>query len=197
MATAKGLIVVLSGPSGVGKDTLISSWLKMNRSLRRIVTFTTRKPRPDERMGVDYHFVSSEEFQQRDNRNGFLESKQVHGNRYGTPLDDIEGYLESGIDALLKIDVQGAFEVKQKRPETVMLFVQPPSFATLEERLRKRGTDTPEEISRRLDTAKKEMAVIHDYDYLVTNDEVDRAVRQLQAILVAEHSRVGRVAIST
>ncbi len=192
LASNKGLVIILSGPSGVGKDTLIDKWTTMNRNLARLVTCTTREQRPGERIGVDYHFISEDEFDRMIERNAFLEYKKVMSCHYGSPLEDLQRMSAMGRDVILKIDVQGALEVKTKLPEAVMIFVQPPSLAVLEERLRSRSTENEDQMQLRLKTALKEIDEIPNYDYLVTNDIVDRAVHTLNSILVAEHSRVGR-----
>jgi len=184
------LLIVLSGPSGVGKDTLLDRLTRVCPSIHRSVTFTTRDPRPGERPGVDYNFVSTEDFRRMIDRGDFLEYAQVHGNLYGSSLRQVQEMREEGKDVVLKIDVQGGLLVKQKVTDAVMIFVGPPSLEELEHRLRGRYTDTEAAITKRLQDARKEIEQIPKYDYLVINDEIDAAVNKLHAIVVAERSRI-------
>ena len=187
----KGLIAVLSGPSGVGKDTVIDAWLARNADVRMVVTCTTREPRAGETDGVDYFFLSEPEFLDRVAAGRFLEHKLVHGHYYATPLDETERLLTEGLVALLKIDVQGGLTVKAARPDALMLFLAPPSMEELERRIRDRATDAEADIELRLANARGEMAQRGQYDYVVINDEVERAAKELDGIVAAERWRRG------
>lgn len=184
------LLIVLSGPSGVGKDTLLERLTEVCPDIDRSVTFTTREPRAGERPGVDYNFVSMEEFRLMIERGDFLEYAQVYGNFYGSSFRQVQEMRKMRRDVVLKIDVQGGLLVKQKVPEAVMVFVAPPSLEELEHRLRNRYTDTEAAITKRLLDARKEIEQIPRYDYLVVNDEVETAVRKLHAIVIAERARI-------
>ncbi len=186
----RGLLIVLSGPAGVGKDTLIERWQLVAPNLRRLVTYTTRPRAPGERHGLDYYFVSEEEFQQLIEQGAFLEYAQVHGHWYGTPLREMQEWRERGYDVVLRIDVQGGMQVKQRFPEAVLIFVSPPSLEELEARLRKRGRDDENAIRLRLENARKEMEYIPQYDYCITNDDLNRALETLRCILIAERHRI-------
>jgi guanylate kinase len=177
------MIVVLSGPSGVGKDTVIEAWRAVNPLVVRVVTATTRRPRPGETDGEDYHFMTVEEFNREVDSGAFLEHKCVHGNWYGTPGEDVDRLVAEGKTVVLKIDVQGAAEVKRLRPEAVRVFLMAPSLNVLRDRLAARGTDSPEEIERRLRNAMQEIEASRDYDHHVVNDDLDRAVQQLERIV--------------
>lgn len=186
----QGLLIVLSGPAGVGKDTLIEQWQLVAPNVRRLITYTTRPQTKMERHGLDYYFVSEEEFQQMVEEGAFLEYAHVHGNWYGTPLHKMEELRRAGRDVVLRIDVQGAMQVRQKFPEAVLIFVAPPSLEELERRLRKRGRDSEEAIQLRLENARREMEYIPQYDYVVVNDDINRALETLRCILIAERHRV-------
>lgn len=185
-----GMLIVLSGPSGVGKDTLLQRLEEVCPKIERCVTYTTRAPRPGEVPGVDYNFVTIEEFKRMIEAGDFLEHAQVHLDLYGTPLRSVIEIREDGNDAILKIDVQGALTVKQKVPDAIMIFVAPPSVKELERRLRARYTDSEGAMIKRLNDARKEIEQIPMYDYLVINDEVESAVDKLRCIVMAERSRV-------
>jgi len=184
------LLIVLSGPSGVGKDTLLERLIEICEDVHRSVTFTTREPREGERPGVDYHFVSMDEFRRMAEQGEFLEYAQVHGHLYGSSLRRVQEMRQMNQDVVLKIDVQGGLTVKQKVPEAVMVFIAPPSIEELEHRLRSRYTDSEEAITKRLLDARKEIEQIPRYDYLVVNDEVETAVEKLRAIITAERLRI-------
>ncbi|MCX6376106.1 MAG: guanylate kinase [Armatimonadetes bacterium] len=186
----RGRLIVLSGPSGVGKDTLLRRLVEVCPGIERCVTFTTRDPRPGEVAGVDYNFVSEDEFRRMIEADDFLEHAQVHLDLYGSPKSPCDAIRERGSDALLKIDVQGGLQVKRKAPDAIMIFVVPPSFEELERRLRARYTDSEESIRKRLQDARSEIAQIPHYDYLVVNDEVEPASDRLQSIVVAERLRI-------
>ncbi|MHB8638159.1 MAG: guanylate kinase [Fimbriimonadaceae bacterium] len=179
-----GRLVIFSGPSGVGKDTVLDAWRLRNPRVQRVVAATTRAPRPDEVDGVDYHFLTREAFLDKANCNEMLEYKEVFGNLYGTPVEGMERLLADGKVAVLKIDVKGALDVMAKRSDAVTVFLLPPSKAELEERLRARSTDDPKDIELRLEAAYAELAIgTTCYEHLVMNIDVDRAVDELEAIV--------------
>lgn len=180
-------IVILSGPSGVGKDTLIDAWRKINPSVERVVAVTTRSPRSGEVEGVDYRFVSRERFDELASTGAFLEYKEVHGNGYATPLESVQRLLEDGKVAVLKIDVQGALAVMEARNDVLTVFVLPPDEKVLEERLQGRGTDDEATVRRRLEGAKAELAQAHRYQFRIVNDSVDRVVQELEDIVRGRH----------
>ncbi|HIE08933.1 MAG TPA: guanylate kinase [Armatimonadetes bacterium] len=188
----KGMILVISGPSGVGKGTLRERLLKRFPSMRRSISVTTRRPRPGEVHGRDYFFVSREEFQRMIGEGKFLEWAWVFDELYGTPAGWVEEQLSSGVDVLLEIDVQGAFQVKEKKPDAVLVFIAPPSWEELERRLRKRHTEDEEEVRRRLKVARREVEMAPRYDYVVVNDDLDQAAYELECIVVAEKCRAFR-----
>lgn len=166
---------MLSGPAGVGKDTLIEQWQLVAPNVRRLVTYTTRPQALTERHGLDYYFRTEEEFNALREQGAFIEYAQVHGNWYGTPRREMEDLREAGRDVVLRIDVQGAMQVRQQYPEAILIFVAPPSLQELEQRLRRRGRDDEESIQLRLMNARDEMEYIPRYDYLVINDDLNRA----------------------
>lgn len=178
-----GQIVILSGPSGVGKDTVIDRWKQLDPRVVRVVACTTREPRPGDRDGIDYTFLSVPEFQRMAQAGDFLEWKEVHSNFYATPLRQMEGILEARGIAVLKIDVQGALEVMAKRPEAVTIMLIPPSWEELERRIRSRGTDSPQTIEKRLANARTELALADRYQHQVMNDELERCVAEIRRIV--------------
>lgn len=182
----RGRLFVVAGPSGAGKGTLIAELLKRYPRTRLSVSATTREPRPGERDGVDYHFLGREEFLRRAGAGEFLEWAEVHGNLYGTPRGAVEEWLEKGQDVILEIDVQGARQVRERMPEAVTIFVEPPSMEALEERLRRRGTESEEELQRRLRNAVRESGEKEGFRYVVMNDDLQRAVEELCAIYEEE-----------
>ncbi|HIY05499.1 MAG TPA: guanylate kinase [Candidatus Evtepia faecigallinarum] len=188
----RGTLVVVSGFSGAGKGTVLAQVLARRPDLYFSVSFTTRAPRQGEQDGVNYHFVTREEFQTRIGRGEFLEYAEYVGNYYGTSMTVIREKLERGIDVILEIEIQGAAKVREKMPEAVSLFLVPPSFEELSRRLHSRGTDSEETIRQRLETARREVREIVNYDYIVVNDTVDRAVEEILAILTAEGCRKER-----
>lgn len=189
----RGLLVVISGPSGVGKGTVRKALFEMqNHNLVYSVSMTTRKMRPGERDGVDYYFVSREEFQQRIDEGKFLEHAEFVGNYYGTPLDKVNERLENGNEVVLEIEVEGALQVKKKVPDCVMIFIVPPGKQALYDRLRKRGTESEDIIMQRIEKANREFKLAKFYDYIVVNDEVNNAADRIMAIIRAEHARTSR-----
>lgn len=178
-----GTLVILSGPSGVGKDTVLDAWKATDPQVVRVVAYTTRAPREGEVDGVDYHFVTEAEFMARAERGAFLEWMAVHGKHYATPLEDMEALLAGGKIAVLKIDVQGAIRVMELRPGVLSIMLVPPSWAELERRIRGRGTETPEKIELRLENARQELGFADRYTHRVVNDEVMRAVGEVAEIV--------------
>lgn len=190
-----GDLFIVSSPSGAGKTTLIHRVLRDPRiggSLHFSVSHTTRLPRVGERTGVEYHFVDEAAFLAIEARGGFLEWAVVHGNLYGTSREEVEPRLESGIDVLLDIDVQGARQVRSHVPEAVKVIVFPPSREILEKRLKARGSDPPDAVLRRLAAARKEMEEWGEFDYAIINEDLEAAVDELRSILVARRAGKGR-----
>ena len=186
----KGTLVVISGFSGAGKGTVLSQVLARRPDLYFSVSFTTRPPREGEKDGVNYHFVTRQAFQERIERGEFLEYAEYVGNFYGTSMAVIREKLDQGIDVILEIEIQGAAKVREKMPEAVSLFLVPPSFEELSRRLHGRNTDSEDVIAGRLEKARVEFREIPKYDYLVINDKVSNAVREIEEILTAAECRV-------
>jgi guanylate kinase len=174
---------VISGPSGAGKGTVIRRLLAQKPELALSISATTRPLRPGERNGIDYQFVSVPEFLGMRDRGEFLESAQVYGNYYGTPRIPVDAALHGGRDVLLELDIQGAASVKRAKPEAVLVFIEPPSFDDLRERIRGRGTENPEALFKRLEAAYEEVRSKGTYDHIIINDEVDRAANELARII--------------
>jgi guanylate kinase len=180
---------VISAPSGSGKTTLVQKLIASFSDLRFSVSYTTRAPRGGERDGVDYHFVTRGEFQEKIRSEELLEWAEVHGNLYGTSKPETERIRAEGQDILLDVDVQGADQVRKAEPEAVTMFVMPPSFEVLEERLRGRKQDSPEVIEGRLAGARREIDRYRDYHYVLVNDEIEETAELLKAIVLAERAR--------
>lgn len=187
-----GMLVVISAPSGGGKSTLLGRLLKEVENLRYSVSYTTRKPRPGEEDGVHYHFVSEADFERMRERGELLESAKVHGNYYGTGRRYVEEELAQGHDLILDIDVQGAEAVSTVLPDSVRIFIMPPGFDILSERLRGRASDSPETVERRLRNARGEVARFREFQYVVVNDDLETALRSLISIIRAERERWNR-----
>lgn len=193
----QGLLLVLSGPSGVGKGTVKSAIVKEKAfPFEYSVSMTTRKPRPGEVDGKDYFFVSDDRFQQAIQKGDLLEYNHYVGHYYGTPLAPLKKMLKDGIDVLLEIDVNGAKQVRKQLPDGVFIFLTPPDLHTLKGRIKGRGTNTDAEIAQRMQQARKEILMMADYDYAVVNDKVDHAVAKIADIVQAEHVSVKRVLAS-
>src|ERR687894_569443 len=185
----RGFLLVVCSPSGGGKGTLIHRVLEGVPGIGYSVSWTTRRPREGERDGIHYHFVTKKKFLHMRERGGFLESAVVHGNLYGTARSVVEQELEEGRDIILEIDVQGAASVRASMPNVVSVFILPPSFEVLRERLLRRESDAPEDVMLRLRNAAGEVAHYREFDYVIINDEAERAASQLSAIVYAERAR--------
>ena len=185
----KGKTFIISGPSGVGKSTVLGALFEGRVDLYFSVSATTRAPRPTETPDVDYHFIEAETFRQWIEDGEFLEYAEYVGNFYGTPKKYVDAAMDEGKDVILDIEIQGATQVHELRPDVVRIFIAPPSWEELERRLTARGTDSPEKVQKRLLRAKVELENAGHYDYFVINDTVDNAVAELRAIMLAEHCR--------
>ncbi|AKG52923.1 guanylate kinase [Dehalogenimonas sp. WBC-2] len=185
------LLVVLSGPSGVGKDAVLGRMKSSRLPLRYVTTVTTRAQRPGEQDGLDYHFSSPEDFKKLIDQDELLEWAEVYGNYYGVPKAPVRSALNKGQDVVVKVDVQGAATIKKITPEAVFIFLLPPSLEELTRRLSRRLTESPETLKRRLDTAPKELGQLKMFDYFVVNheDKIDQAVSEISAVITAEKSR--------
>lgn len=198
------LVIVISGPSGSGKSTVIDALCKSDETLRFSVSATTRKPRPSEVDGVDYHFLSTVEFEDHIQQGSFLEWAEYGGNFYGTLKSEIATAHESGKDTILEIEVKGSLQIREQEKDllpsrSLLIFIIPPSLTTLEKRLRRRKTESETELKQRLDIAKSEVLQIEHYDYWVSNPEnaIQDAVQQIQTIIAAERSRIDTQLIET
>lgn len=179
----KGRLFVVSGPSGVGKGTVISKMMEKDPKLWKSVSATTRKPREGETDCVDYYFVERPYFERAASGGGFLEWAEYSGNLYGTPAASVQSHLDAGENVILEIEVQGAMQVRESAPEAVLLFVEPPSMEELENRLRGRGSESEESVSARLETARMELSRKMEYDYIFVNDDVDSTVDEMLACI--------------
>jgi guanylate kinase len=186
-----GRLFVVTGPSGVGKGTLISELLERVPGLELSVSATTRPPRPGERHGIDYHFLSEDEFAQRLENGEFMEHASYSGHRYGTLLSEVEPRLDRGIGVVLEIEVQGARQIREKMVDAVPVFVAPPAPAVLRERLEQRGTDSADQIDRRLEVAQAELDAQQEFRHVIVNDRLDRAADELAKLVRAEMGRDG------
>lgn len=189
-----GGLFVVSAPSGAGKTTLVRGLLANDPEVKLSISYTTRPARAGEEDGRDYYFVSRERFQEMANRGDFLESAEVYGNFYGTSHQWVRDQMATGQDILLEIDTQGAAQVRKLFPNCIGIFVLPPSLGVLETRLRERGKDSPEIISRRLEAAREEMRHLGEFDYVILNKDLDEALADLASVVRAERLRLGRQA---
>jgi guanylate kinase len=189
----RGLLFVVSAPSGAGKTTLCKELVAVVPGLRHSVSWTTRKPRPGEVHGREYYFVDDAQFQDMANRNEFAEWARVYGHLYGTPRAALTEMMDKGLDVLLEIDVQGALQIKRKFPDGIYIYIVPPSFEALRARLVQRGGDSQEEIQRRLQKAREEIWSYREYYYIVRNEDVKQALKELEAIVLAERIKTKRI----
>lgn len=189
----RGSLIVVSGPSGCGKGTVIQEFLKNNKDAWLSISCTSRDPRPGDVPNESYFFLTRDEFLEKIDREEFLEYAEYNGNYYGTPKEHIEERLAKGIDVILEIEVQGALKVKEIVPEAICIFIMPPSMKELKKRLVGRGTESKEKVLGRFKTAYQEINNVTRYNYVVTNDDVENAVAKMSAILVSEKCRVDRI----
>lgn len=194
--TNKGMLLILSGPSGSGKDTVIAELFKLDLNLVQSLSMTTRAPRNEEKNGVDYLFVDTNCFEKAILDGEMLEYMQYGKKYYGTPKAPIDNWLREGKTVILKIDIKGFDNVKRLYPDAVSVFLSPPSMEVLEKRLRRRGSETDEDVEVRMNIAINEMQKIPEYDYLVINDELEKAVDEIKTIITAEKLKVSRRKIS-
>jgi guanylate kinase len=187
-----GLIFIISAPSGTGKTTLVREVIQQLPGLQFSVSFTTRLPRPNEKEGEDYHFVSHSVFQKMVEKNEFLEWAEVLGNRYGTPRPDLKKLKSEGIDFILDIDTQGAKKVMKEIDQPVLIYLLPPSLKVLRERLINRGVDSLEMVKFRLSNARRDMEEAYGYHYVIINDSIEDAIEKLKSIIIAERCRRGK-----
>lgn len=193
MVKNRGVLIVISGPSGAGKGTICKALLEKHKEISLSVSATTRNPRVGEIDGINYHFLTKDDFIGRIEENDFLEYAEVYGNYYGTPKSNVEKILDSGRDVILEIDIQGALKVKEQSNEGVFIFILPPSMEELKQRIINRGSETPESLMTRFKSAYKEINYVSKYNYAVVNDTVEKAVEKIEAILLAEKCRVDRL----
>lgn len=193
MFEQKGILFILSGPSGVGKGTVRQRLFEQETHLKYSVSATTRSKRRGEEHGVDYFYTSHAAFEKMIEQNELLEHAQYVNNYYGTPRNYVEEQLKAGNDVFLEIEVQGAMQVKENFPEGVFIFLFPPSLDELKNRIVRRGTETNDLVLNRLKEAKKEISMMSEYDYVVVNDNVDHAVEKVQAIIMSEHCKRERI----
>lgn len=190
----KGTLVVISGPSGAGKDTIINAVIKKEKINAWVsISMTSRPLRGNEVDGKDYFFVTKEEFEDNIKKGNFLEYAKYNDNYYGTPKNKIEDYLNKGIDVILNIEIQGALQIKELIKDALFIFIMPPSMEELKRRLINRGTDSSEKILSRFKTAYQEINDVTKYNYVVVNDDLDKAVSKVEAILISEKCRVDRI----
>ncbi len=191
----RGIVFIISAPSGAGKTTLVRKVMETVPNLTFSVSYTTRSPRANEHDGEDYHFISRSRFQEMVEEGGFLEWAEVLGNRYGTAMINLHALESKGVDLILDIDTQGAKKVMEKIDHPVLIYLLPPSLRALQERLVRRGLDSPEMIRFRLSNAQKDIQQAHGYHYLIVNDRMEDAVEQLKAIILAERCRKEKMRI--
>jgi guanylate kinase len=187
-----GCLFIVSAPSGAGKTTLVSGLIAADPLIRKSVSYTTRKPRPGEEEGRDYYFISEEKFEGMRAEGEFLETARVHGNLYGTSRRTVDRECAAGHDVLLEIDWQGAAQIRSLKPDAVSIFILPPSIGALEKRLRGRGQDSAEVIAKRVAAARGEISHVGEFDYVIINEEFNRAAQDLISIIRAERLRLPR-----
>lgn len=191
---SRGILIVISGPSGAGKGTICERLKEHNKNIWLSTSMTTREPRGNEKNGVEYFFVTEEEFKKKIEEDGFLEYAIVHNNKYyGTPKDKIADKLNEGKDVILEIDIQGALEIQEKINDALFIFIMPPSMEILKDRLMKRNTESEDKVLERFKTAYKEINEVTKYNYVVINDRIDVATSKVEAIITAEKCRVDRI----
>lgn len=183
---SKGFLLVISGPSGIGKGTICKRLFERNKDLVFSISATTREPRRGEIDGVNYFFIDEEKFSEMIKNNEFLEYAHVHSNRYGTPKRFVDEQVERGEIVILEIDVQGALQVRDLYPEAVLIFLIPPSLDELKRRIIKRGTETEDDMKIRLNNALKELKYVNKYDYAIINNELDDAIKRIETVIEAE-----------
>ncbi len=190
----QGILIVVSGPSGCGKSTLDQKLIESRNDTIMSISDTTRNPRTEEKDGVDYNFISTEEFEQKIKDNKYLEYAIVHSNKYyGTPIEHIDELLSKGKNIILEIDIEGARKVNEKRPDAVFIFIMPPSMEILKKRLIGRKTETKEQIVERFKTAYKEINEVSKYNYVIVNDDIDESLLKMNSIIECEKCRVDRI----
>lgn len=189
----KGSLIVISGPSGSGKDSICERLKEYNNNFWVSISCTTRKPRMGEENGTSYFFISKDEFEDKISNNEFLEYAVYNGEYYGTPKEKINKYLDNGIDVLLVIEVQGALKIKKVVPGAIFIFIMPPTMKDIIVRLRKRGTETTDKIIDRFKKAYKEINEVSKYNYVVVNDELHEAVKKVNSIIVSQKCMVDRI----
>ena len=197
MHSNRGVLIVISGPSGAGKGTICKALLEKHDNIYISVSATTRSPREGEREGVNYYFLTKEAFEEKVKENGFIEYANVHGNFYGTPKVNVEKMLDEGKDVILEIDIQGALQVKENFKEGVFIFILPPSMEELKKRIINRGSETEESLMTRFKNAYKEINYVSKYNYAVVNDTLELAVAKVESIIAAEKCRVDRIKENT
>ena len=190
---SKGNLIVISGPSGAGKDTIVNELLKINKNCWLSVSMTSRSPRVGEVDKINYYFVTENEFEENIKNDNFLEYAKYNNNYYGTPKSEIEKKLNEGIDVILVIEIQGALQIKEKIKEALFIFIMPPSMEELKNRLILRNTDEMDKIINRFKIAYKEINEVTKYNYVVVNDDLNEAVEKVNSILLAEKCRVDRI----
>lgn len=189
----RGLLIILSGPSGAGKSTIHKEMLKRSEDIAFSISMTTREPRDGEVDGEDYYFVSEEKFKEEIEMGSFLEYAKVHGNYYGTLKDVVNKDLDNGKDVILEIDIQGAINVKEIVPDGIFIFIMPPTMKELRDRLINRETESKEKVIERFTNAYKEINEIKKYNYIVINDDLEKAVNKVMSILISEKCKVERI----